>query len=491
MTTAEPVSNHGPGALSGSPTPAAAGGRKLAGRLTVKNYLAYAAGDAANNLSFSLAGMFLMLYYTNVIGIAGATVGTMFLVVRVLDAFTDVAGGRLIDGRVPGRLGKFKPFILIFCLPLLLASMAIYSADVIFPGISGGAAIAYMYITYILMGSIFYTMVNIAYGSMAPSITQEPVERGKLATFRSYGASLAILALAFIIAPQISGNAEDPEALQRSLFLTTGAFVIVGVGLYLFLVFGTAEKVHRKAASVSFKDSMRTLAKNKPLIWLSGSAVLFLTGMTGFMTLGSYLAIYVQGDAQFIAWNTLAQIIPLFIVGPMIPTIVRRLGKRVGYIGFACIGGLGGVFVAVAPISTYPMLGLVAFFLFGLGLNGVNTLMWALEADTVEYGEWRTGQRAEGTTYAVFSFTRKVGQAVGGFVGGLALTLAGFDAARASSGQAQLDGVGQSIQIWTGALVVVFMVVALVVMLGYPLTESRFREITEEIATRRTTAASD
>lgn len=475
---------HPGGAAMAAPTPPSAptGPRTL----TLRNYLAYAAGDAANNLSFTMAGMFLILYYTNVVGVEGAIVGTMFLVVRLVDAISDVAVGRMIDAKRPGKLGKFKPFILWFSLPLLVASWAIYSAKIIFPDISGGAAVAYMYITYILMGSIFYTLVNIAYGSMAPSITQVPAERGKLAAFRGYGAALAILALAFIIAPQIRANEQDPEALQQSLFITTGAFVVVGMLLYLFLVFNTQEQVARPTSSVSLRDSLRTLVANKPLLWLSLGAVLFLTGITAFSTLGSYVAIYVQRDAQFIAWNTLAQTLAIFIVGPLIPTLVRTIGKRSGYLLFGGVGIVGAAVLGLSPLGEIPILGPVAFFFVGIGLNGVNTLMWALEADCVEYGEWQTGQRTEGTTYAVFSFTRKMGQAIGGFVGGLALTWAGFSAAAASSGEDQAAGVAGNIQLWAGGLVGGFILLSLVVMATYPLTEAKFREITEDIATRRT-----
>src|SRR5699024_8864636 len=102
-----------------------------------------------------------LLYYTNVVGVEGAVVGTMFLVVRFIDGFTDLIGGRIIDAKKPGRMGKFRPFILIFSLPLLLSSMAIYSARVLFPDTSGTAAVVYMYATYLLMGSVFYTLVNI------------------------------------------------------------------------------------------------------------------------------------------------------------------------------------------------------------------------------------------------------------------------------------------------------------------------------------------
>jgi glucuronide carrier protein len=465
-----------PGVTSPPPTPA---------KLKLRSYAAYAAGDAANNLTFTMAGMFLILYYTNVVGVEGAVVGTMFLVVRFLDAFSDLIVGRFVDAKKPGRFGKFRPFILWFSLPLLLSSMAIYSAKQFFPDISGTAAIVYMYVTYIVMGSVFYTLVNIPYGSMAPAMTQVPTERGKLATFRMYGAMSGILVLAFIIAPQIRANIENPASLQRSLFITTAAFVVIGMALYLFLVANTKEQVARPAPTVSLRDSFRTLLSNRPLFMLSGSAVLYLTGMSALSTLGSYIAIYVQQDAQFIAWNILAQVSSLLMVGPFIPTVVRTIGKRVGYLAGGLVTVVGAAILAFAPLSTVPAFGLVAFFVMGIGINGVNTLMWALEADTVEYGEWKTGNRTEGTAYAVFSFTRKMGQALGGFVGGLALTIAGFSAARASQGAAQGASVAEGIQLWAGGIIATFALLSVIVMYFYPLTDTVYRQIVSEISARR------
>lgn len=105
MTAASVPEALGP-ATAPVPAPVAAPARRT---LTLRNYLAYAAGDAANNLSFTMAGMFLLLYYTNVVGVEGAVVGTMFLVVRFIDGFTDLIGGRIIDAKKPGRMGKFLP----------------------------------------------------------------------------------------------------------------------------------------------------------------------------------------------------------------------------------------------------------------------------------------------------------------------------------------------------------------------------------------------
>ncbi len=231
-------------------------------------------------------------------------------------------------------------------------------------------------------------------------------------------------------------------------------------------------------------DTFRTLFTNRPLLILSASAILFLTGMIALSTLGAYIATQVIGDAQFIAWNQLAQTIPLFVIRPMIPKMVATIGKRKAYILMGAMFIVGTIMLAFLPLSAMPWLGPVTFFVLGIGISGVNALMWALEADCVDYGHWKTGHRTEGTTYAVFSFTRKLGQAFGGLVGGAALTWAAYDAGRASSGQSQLPGVAENIQMYGGAIMGVFVLLSLLVMAAYPLTEDRYAEITAELKER-------
>lgn len=452
--------------------------------LTFSNYLAYAAGDAGNNFAFALVGSFLMLYYTDVIGISAAVVGTMLLVLRVVDGFTDLMVGRLIDMKRPGRLGRFRPFILWFSIPLLLMNVVLFSADVIAPGMSEAMATAYMYITYFLVGSVFYTLVNIAYGAMAPAMTQNPIERSRLAAFRTYGAILTGLAINFTVAPQIRGNEGDPGALQRALLWTTLAFVVLGILMYGFMIMNTRERVLRPSRPVTLRDSWSALRTNRPIQILALSSVLYLTGMMALQALGAYIALQVIGNSQFIAWNALAQAVPLFIVGPLIPRIVRIVGKRAAYMIMAGASVVGGLLLAFLPIATVPATSLVAFFVMGIGITGANTLMWALEADTVDYGHWRSGNRAEGTLYAVFSFTRKVGQALGGYVGAGALVWAGYSADRAAAGRAQADGVAQGIQMYGGLLIAGFSLLAVLAMLLYPLTEARLATMTAEITAR-------
>ena len=129
--------------------------------------------------------------------------------------------------KASSRWGKFRPFILFGGIPLLLLSVATFSVPSGLHGHSSG--LVYAYVTYALLG-LLYSLVNIPYGSLAAAMTQVPTERAKLATWRIYGSNLTILMLAFVVAPQIKGSND----LQRSLTITTGAFVLVGAVLYLF-----------------------------------------------------------------------------------------------------------------------------------------------------------------------------------------------------------------------------------------------------------------
>ena len=307
----------------------------------------------------------------------------------------------------------------------------------------------YAYVTYALLG-LLYSLVNIPYGSLAAAMTQVPTERAKLATWRVYGSNLTILMLAFVVAPQIKGS----DNLQRSLTITTSAFVVVGAVLYLFTFLTAKEQVQRDVPSVSLRQSFSTLKTNRPLIMLCVSSLMFLTGMIAVSTVGAFYARDVLGNATFFIYMTLVQTVGTFVVAAFIPQIVRTLGKKTGYLALGVVAIVAGAGIALAPASI-PAIALFFFFLLGIGVGGVNTLMWALEADTVEYGEWKTGVRTEGTTYAMFSFTRKMGQALGGAAAAYTIGLGGYIAGK---GVVQTDSAKTAIKVAAGFVPAGFIV---------------------------------
>ena len=443
-------------------------------RLGLTTYLGYAAGDAGCNLVFSMFGMFLLLYYTDVARLNAAAVGTLFLVVRVWDAFADVFAGRIVD-LTSTRWGKFRPFVLFGSVPLLLLSMATFSVPA---GWSNGEKLTYVYLTYAAVG-LAYSLVNIPYGSMAPALTQVPQERARLAAFRSMGASATVLMLAWVVAPQIRKYVGNPAGFQRSLTFTTSLFAVAGFALFLFTFLTCHENVRRDVASVSLKQSLQTFQTNRPLLLLCVTALAAITGTTAFGTVGAYYARDVWLNADLFIWMTVVNTSVIFLVAPLVPKIVRTMGKKSGYL----IGGLLGIVGATGiALAAAAWMALVSAAIMGLGAAMLNTLMWALEADTVEYGEWKTGVRTEGTTYALFSFTRKLGQAVGGAAAAFTLGLGGYSAAHAGHQSARAQW---AVRVACGGVPAAFFLLAMVVMCFYPLTEERFQAMVGEVAARR------
>ncbi|GAA5058733.1 glucuronide carrier protein [Thermocatellispora tengchongensis] len=432
--------------------------------------IGYGAGDAGNNLAFSLTSMFLLVYYTDVVGLSPAAVGTMFLIVRIWDALADILAGRLVD-RTQTRWGKFRPYILFGAVPLLLLNVATFHV----PEMSSGAELAYAYVTYALLG-LAYSLVNIPYGSLATAMTQEPRERARLAAARGVGVAVIILILVLVISPALQGGGD----LQGTLTAVTWIFAVAGAAMYLFTFLTSKEAVPRAVARVTLRQTVAAMRGNRPLLMLCASALVYLTGMSSLTAVGVYYARDVLGDPSLFIVLTVVTTAELFVVAPLAPVLVARIGKRRAYVlsgGLSVAGGLG-VFLAPADPVALPI-----FFwaVAGLGTALVNTLMWALEADTVEYGEWRSGVRTEGATYAVFSFTRKLGQALGAAAGAYALALGGYAAQAAQ----QSEGALTAIRFAAGAAPAVTALLAIAIMWFYPLTERRFAEIVTEVAQRR------
>ena len=157
----------------------------------MRDKIAYAFGDVANDCTFILSSTFLMKFYINVMGVESWIVGVMMMVARIVDAFTDMTMGRIVDLSRPTKAGKFRPWILRGSGLVAVASFLMYAIwlkEAAMP-----IKLVWMFVTYLLWGSVFYTMVNIPYGSMASAITTDPTQRTQLSVYRNAGATVASL----------------------------------------------------------------------------------------------------------------------------------------------------------------------------------------------------------------------------------------------------------------------------------------------------------
>jgi glucuronide carrier protein len=440
-------------------------------KLGFLQYLGYGVGDTANNLTFAMVSSFLLIYYTDVAGIPAAAVGTLFLVVRVWGGFTDLFAGRRVDA-ASTRWGKFRPYLLFGSPPLLLLLVALFTVP---SGWSPEAKLVYAYLTYALF-SLAYSFVNIPYGSLSAAMTQVPDERSRLSSFRMVFTSLTILLVAVVVSPQIEGA----ENLQRSLTITTIAFAVVGFALYLFTYFTSREQVERSSETAGLRETLGMLRHNRPLIVLCLSCLLFLTGMFAMQTVAVYYARDVLGNANLYIVMTVVGTVLMIVASMLVPYAAQAMGKKRAYILGGFIGVVGGVVMAFAPGSV-PAIGIACYGILNFGIGIVNTLIFAIQPDTVDYGEWKTGVRGEGSTYSILSFTRKSGQGVGGAAASFTLGLGGYVSGAAN----QTDAAISSIKVAVGLVPAVAILIGALIMFAYPLTEDVYRRLVRETAARR------
>lgn len=465
-------------------------------RLPVKTVIGYGAGDFACNLAFSLSTSFLLYYYTDVAGISAAAVGTMFLVVRLWDAVADLLAGRLVDSTMT-RWGKFRPFLMFGAVPLLFLSFLTFRVPT---SLDDGMKLVYAYATYAVLGLV-YSLVNIPYGSLASAVTQSVHERARLVSARVIGAGIGGVVLTYVIGHFVSALREQKAAVQTSGDLiayqaevqkvftnVTLAFIVIGTVAFLFTAWACRERVVRAQPRVGIRETAATLRSNRPLAYLCVSSFFYLIGVAAVGGSTAFYAQYVLGDIALVGLMTLVNVGIVFLVGPFIPRIIDRFGKKTvfQYCGlFSIVGGLGLFF---APASMFWLV-LVTLAVKGVGSTLINSVMFGLEADTVEYGEWQTGQRTEGATYAIFSFTRKVTQSLGGALGAWALAAGGYLAAtQAVPSPVQPESAILAIKATMGLLPAVTAALAMLVFSRYPLSDARFREIRDETEARKARA---
>ena len=462
-------------------------------KLSFKTVLGYGAGDFGFNLAFSLAATFLLYYYTDVAGIPAAAVGTMFLVVRLWDGFADLIAGRAVD-RTMTRWGKFRPYLMFGSLPLMALSAVVFHVPA---GLDLTMKLLYAYITYAALGFV-YSLVNISYGSLASAVTQSVHERAKLVAGRAFGAAVGGVLLTYVVGTMVSQLKSQKSAIKTAADLAayqsavqgvftkvTLVFIVVGTAAFLFTAWACRERVVRLQPRVTIRETLATLKSNKPLAFLCASSFFYMIGLFAVSGATAFYAQYVLNDISLVGLMVLVNSGISLLITPFIPLIIRKLGKKTVYqfCGFFTV--IGGVGLFLAPANMLWLV-LVTLAIKGIGGSLINTVMFGLEADTVEYAEWKTGKRSEGATYAIFAFTRKLCQSIGGALGAWALAIGGYIAAsKTIPNPVQPDSAIFAIKAVMGLLPAGVAIIAMIIFIRYPLTDDKFRQIRDETEARK------
>ena len=442
----------------------------------LRDKVGYLLGDLGNDFTFIFASMFLMIFYTKVWGVSTSLVGVLFLVSRCVDAFSDITMGVIADKANPTKDGKFRPWIKRIAGPVALMSFLMYQYSLADASLT--IKVIVMFTTYILWGSVFYTAINIPYGSMASAITNDPKERASLSTWRSLGASFASVIIGSLT-PQIIyyADANGNQLVNPEKFtMIAGVFSICAFICYMLCFKLTTERVKFESddnkEKVSIAKNLGIIAKNKALLAIIGAAIVLLLSSLMTQTINAYL--FADYFKNVNALSTLSMIglpVNLFLAA-FIVKVAGKFGKKEVSMIAMLITGIIYIGCYIAKI-TNPWMYVGIYTISSLFMNTFNMLIWAKITDIIDYNEILTGKRDDGTIYGVYSFSRKIGQALAGGLGGFALGFIGYNSMAATQSTATTDGIYALATLFPGAC---YIVVGLILMFAYPLSKKVVNE---------------
>lgn len=404
------------------------------------NKVGYGSGDVGGNVVYALLSAFVMIYLTDTVGLNAGIVGTLMMLSKFFDGFSDIIFGAILD-RTQTRMGKARPWMLwafFGCAAMVIAIFAIP------PSMGDTAKYAWFFITYTLLNSVFFTANNIAYSALTALITKNAAERVQMGSIRfmfAFGTSLMIQTVTVEGVKLLGGGAEGWRALAicyalLGLAVNTVSVLSVRELSPQELAETTGEEKAREADKVPLGESLKLLMANK--YYLIILIIFIMTQMfTATLNIGIYFMTYILGDANLLGSFAWAINIPLIVGLLVTPLLVARFGGmyRVNLVGYwiAVLGRLG--VVVGGYMGSIP---LMLFFsgVASLGMAPLQGTLNALIAEASENTFLRFGKRIDGLMFSCTSLGVKVGSGLGTAVAGWLLAASGYvaNAAEQASG---------------------------------------------------------
>lgn len=441
----------------------------LTPKLGTGRIVGYGVGDFAFNLTFTFCSLFLLYFYTDVLGLSATSGGLIIMAALVWEGATDPVVGVLAN-RTRTRWGRYRPYLLFGAIPLALSFVAMFLPL----GLSGTALALYAFATHLLFRTV-YTFVNIPFIALSAQMTNDSNERGKLAGARMMFAILCGLVLAVVslpLAKALGGGAQGFFGLS----LVYGATVVA----ILLICFGvTREDVCTADAHPTLPEMLRAVRTNRPFLSLLAATLL---GSVAYTMSGKAMVYYIKYYAGTEASVTTGLSIGLLAAAlAMLPWIQvsRRTSKRaVWLMGVVITSAVSVTIFILVPKAGALLWGLLA--LSGAGNAAFILSFWSMVPDTVEYGELQTGTRAEGAVFGFIIFTQKVALGIGTGLLGIILDLVGYQA-----NQVQAAETVHGITVMFTLVPLGLSLAAAAFIWFYPLDQKTHERIVADIARRR------
>lgn len=356
----------------------------------MQDKVGYMLGDFGNSLLFNFIGSYLLVFYTDAFGISAAAVGTLMALSRVWDAINDPMMGVIVDKRKRTKDGKFRPYLKYMGIPLGIFTILTF---LVIPNMPQGMKLPYAYITYIGFG-MAYTAINIPYGSLASVMTNDPVQRTELSTWRNLAATFSMIIL-MILTPKLVFDASGSVSVKGFLIASVLYAVIANIAYrcsYSMTTERIVVEVKENAPKSNFGETLKTLCTNRALIGLILSSLGSLTAMFIPNALNAYLFKDYFQQPGLLSIAGLLPMVGTFAALPFASKLVAKFGKK----NVATYSGILSIVPYVILVffpskNVWMYLGLITISGFGLALY--NMLVWALVGDVVDYQEYLSGKR--------------------------------------------------------------------------------------------------
>ena len=383
---------------------------------SAKDSWGYVFGDMAGSFVNLYVDAYFLTFCTYCLGISATWMAGLFLVARLWDAINDPIIGSFPDrwhlGKSPD---KFTPWIKLFMIPLALSGVLCFF-KVPLEGIALHAFVAFAYIFF----GMSYTGTSMPFGAMANVVTVDPVERSKLSRARSVGGGL-VGAVALGMVPVICYK--DNQPIPGRFTLLAVIFGICSIVSYILLCTMTKERVREdktEGEKFEFWKVLKMVLKNRPLIGVMIATIGSMLVITGSSQTYGYIYKEVYGNAALATISMACSMPFMIVVFPLIPKMVKKFGKRDVILYTAALSFVFSVvrlFIYIENVWVYTALNIMTL----LGQTAFTMLIWALVSDCLDYSEWKTGFRSDGSMYSMYTFSRKIGSTIAS--SGLAFSL--------------------------------------------------------------------
>lgn len=430
-------------------------------KIKFKEKASYALLNMGNIPVTLIVSSFLLIFYTNVVGLNPAACATLFLIARIVDAVNDPFVGFIIDRLPNTKLGHFRGTLIVGSILCGLNYLLLWFGPLMAP--AGKLAIAY--VSYLLLGVLFPVM-DISLNSLLPVMTEEPRERNSLSTIKGIILSLGGLILG-IAAPLIIGNESEAAGYCRLIVIVVCLIIFCSV----LGTLGVKERVQAKPEQkYGVKDLLRILTQRP--VWTFFVANL-LFGVANYitMTVNSYYYTYIMGDFKLYSIASLLSMAGMFPGIILSGILANKAGKKNTYIaGLICFGILP--LVRLVNVESVPIV-LTSVIVMNFGMGMLTPHMYGIQADNTDYVELKSGFRAEAAVASLSSFVSKFAMGIGGAIPGYLLALVGFDRT--------LETQGSTVNIMIICCAVVFpaalsVIAAVIMKMLYPIDKAALQK---------------